>query len=762
MRYKFSDLRLDVGRRELTRDGQSIKLPKLSFEVLRVLVEAAPNLVTHDELVDGAWGDNRIVSPENLSQRVKLLRESIGDDAQQPRYIESVRGQGIRLIPPVERADAPTPPGTETPTEQNQQPPSRSHRMTLAALVAVVAVALLTLWVSQRGGYERTPTQDVPIAYNSVAVLPFTNLSPDPNNGFFAAGVHEEVLNQLAKLTSLRVISRTSMLRYQDTLESIPDIARELEVDSIVEGSVRYADDRIRVTVQLVNGQSDEHVWSETYDRSFENIFEIESDIARDVAAALHQSISEQADDLANNPPTRNLDAYAHYVQGRQLVVYREAEELKQAVKHFKQATALDPEFALAWVGLADAQGWVGTYTSLPEHLTFSSRQAAIDKALELDPSLGEAWLSLAGLRAAEDKFEEAEKYYLRSLELTPGNAQAYHQYGWFLNFLSGRSEEALPYLRKAVELDPMGPAPQGALAHALFALGRTEEALEIERKRLEYDPKATGLRTGMFVLQLSQIGRLGEAMYYANRGATMPEASFGSRISECTAALNLGNDGFAEQCYTALAQDFATEQIPAGVTISDYWPDLLIFRGQYEQLLNIQIEEEKRNSNIGTQWQLAYAHVLNGNLSEARGIFEKLFPQYFGNEAFDLVHPRHLLEATFCGLALLHTGDEERANYLFDQVLSKTRSMHRTRGKSYGATDILVHIFREDHERAISALRSAIDVGWRQDWWRLRGPGFASIEQEPEWLNLVAELEADVAKQRQEYETFKDDPTHW
>lgn len=753
MMYRFGELELDTGRRELCRSGKPVKLTKLSFKVLEVLVESAPDLVTHDDLIDRVWGENRVISPENLSQRIKMLRESLGDSADTPTYIEVVRGQGVRLIPPVDDGPA-VDSDSVSPAAQAQGTRQVASRAWLGLVAAIVAIVAL-LWFSRESGYQRTPDENVAGDYSSVAVLPFSNLSPDPNNSFFAAGMHEEVLNQLAKLTSLRVISRTSMLRYQDTRESIPAIARQLDVDSIIEGSVRYADERIRVTIQLVDGESDEHVWSETYDRPFNNVFEIESEVARDVAAALHQVVSDKDVARLARPPTDNLDAYAHYVKGQQLVINRKPAELHKAVEHFESAVELDADFALAWVGLADSLSWLTTYAGLPPTQLFERRQAAIDSAMSINPSLAAAWLSFAGLRSDQGEYKEAEKYFRRSIELDPKSAQTYHQFGWFLNMRLGRSEESLPLLRKAVELDPVNPAPTGALAQALWALGRPEEALAIKRELLDRDTDAVGLVSRQYSILLATLGRLDEAMYWAAIGAREDHNTFSSRSVECGATLNIGDDEALDTCMTAISEDF-----PAIAEI-ERWSGLYIYRGQFELLLEQMQALVEREPSDGSRAELGFAYLLNGNIEQAYRIYQTLIPQYFSDENVTL-RPWDLPGATVTGIILLLAGETERANYLFDEVLERTETLHRTRGRGYGVIDVIVHVARDEREKAIAALRDAINVGWRQEWWRLRGPGFERIEQEPQWQALMAELEADIARQRANYHAYKNDPSHW
>ncbi len=303
MIYRFADLRLDIGRRQLLRGGEPLELSSLSFDVLLALVEGAPDLVSYDRVIEQAWGPNRVVTPENLAQRMSLIRNALGDDASRPRYIEGVRSEGFRLIPAVEKIEA------EVRASEEKKP---GWRLAAAVLIVLAVVALGAFVLVDRSSGT---TGDVVVSMperKAIAVLPFANLSPDADNAYYAAGIHEEILNYLAKLHELKVTSRTSVLNYADSELGVPEIAEELSVDAIIEGSVRYADDRIRVTVQLVDGASDQHLWSETYDRQFDDIFAIESDIAARVAQAMKVTYSEDERQGLEAIPTTSADAYRH------------------------------------------------------------------------------------------------------------------------------------------------------------------------------------------------------------------------------------------------------------------------------------------------------------------------------------------------------------------------------------------------------------------------------------------------------------------
>ena len=267
----------------------------------------------------------------------------------------------------------------------------------------------------------------------TIAVLPFTNLSEDPNHAYFTDGIHDDILTQLAKISSLKVISRTSVMTYRDTQKSMKMIADELGVATLLEGGVQRAGNRVRINIQLIDTETDEHLWAETYNRELTapNIFEIQEQIAIEIAAVLRTTLSLDVQARLKTVPTRNLEALQAYFLGRQHIAQRHSVALQEAIKFFQQAIALDPGFALAHVGLADSYQLQEDSGSLPRHEMFAKTEPVIKKALELDSQLGPAYNSLGGLRVTEGKYSEAEKLYLKSIELNPNYSTTYLWYGF-------------------------------------------------------------------------------------------------------------------------------------------------------------------------------------------------------------------------------------------------------------------------------------------------------------------------------------------
>ena len=322
----------------------------------------------------------------------------------------------------------------------------------------------------------------------SIAVLPFANLSADPENEYFSDGITEEILTALTKLGDLKVISRTSIMQYKGTSKSVREIGKELEVGMVLEGSVRRARDRVRITAQLIDANSDEHLWAENYDRDLDDIFAIQADVAQRIVETLRVQLTPREMARIAERPTEDVQAYEWYLKGRHFLSRRTESTLRQAIDRFRKAVVADPSFAQAWVGLADGLVLLALYSSTPLSDVADEARAAAERALALDPDLGEAEVSLGFLATNEWKWEEAERRFLRGLELRPGYAVGHHWFGTHL-FTVGRHDEAIATLRRALSLDPLSLPIQMALGVVFAYSGRVEESLEVYRKAIELDP---------------------------------------------------------------------------------------------------------------------------------------------------------------------------------------------------------------------------------------------------------------------------------
>ena len=492
--FRLGDLVIDLDRESLRRGQETIELPELSFRLLAALASHAPERVSKNELIREVWGDV-VVGDETLAQRVSLLRQALGDDSQDPRYISSVRGHGYRLVCDVRPAGENSPPGR--------------RRWVLPGLLAAVIVAV-TVW------FGTSPTEQAhePAARNLVAVLPFADLSEDQDYRYFGDGMQEELLTRLAGIDSLRVSSRTSVEQYRGTKMSIPDIAAELGVDAVIEGSVRIHGGEVRTTVQLIDAKTDQHLWANTYDRQLtvQNIFAIQEEVASEIAAAMR--VEYKREEAAVLLPTANLDAYSAYLLGRFHTFRQTPDDLALAIRELQRATMLDPDFAEAYAALGWAYSFLGTGYGLekPADVYPKAKEAAL-KALALDANFADARTLYADILTWYDwDFVAAEREYRKTLAIDPLNVLGY---ALFLTSQE-RHDEALELIERRVRAHPddayvrvnaawrfLGaeryeravseaelagdhPDAMAVLAFAWLSLGNDEKAIDILRADLK------------------------------------------------------------------------------------------------------------------------------------------------------------------------------------------------------------------------------------------------------------------------------------
>jgi TolB-like protein/DNA-binding winged helix-turn-helix (wHTH) protein/Tfp pilus assembly protein PilF len=431
---RVDDLLVDFKRQSVKRGSEVLDLTDRSFRLLEVLIAHAPERVDKDQLIAEVW-DDAVVSDDTLAQRVSLLRKSLGDDSQKPRYITAVRGRGYRLIslPQV------------VATASAKRPP-------VAKWLAVAALMLVGIFLVWRPATDSDSADNIRLA-NSLAVLPFIDMSANQDHQFFADGMHEQLLSRLAQIDELAVISRTSVEPFRESDLGLPEIATQLGADAVIEGSVRVDDDRLRVTVQLIDGASDEHIWAANFDRqlSMQGIFAVQEEVANQIAEALRLNYVEEADDGAVLP-TQDLEAYNLYLLGRYHTFRQTGADLENAVDYLEEAVAIDPEFAEAYATLGWAYSFLGSYGSrLPDEVYAKAREAAL-RAMALDANLADARTLYADILTWYDwDFAAAEREYQKTLEIDPLNNLGY---ALFLS-TQERHEEAIDEVERRLEAEP-------------------------------------------------------------------------------------------------------------------------------------------------------------------------------------------------------------------------------------------------------------------------------------------------------------------
>ena len=364
----------------------------------------------------------------------------------------------------------------------------RMDRMIIVVLVLALAYFAVDKFVLGRRRADAPSESSSPINTKSIAVLPFDNLSRDPDNAYFCEGVQDEILTRLAKVADLKVISRTSTQHFKSTPENLPAIAKQLGVMHILEGSVQRSNDQVRVNVQLINAMTDAHLWADTFDRKLTDIFAVESEIAKTIAETLQAKITGSEKSSMAKTPTANPEAYELYLKGRFFWNKRSGADLRKAIEFFNQAIGKDPNYALAYAGLADSYLLLPNYGGAPTAEVIPPARAAVAKALELDDSLAEAHASRGLLETLDLHLERSIVQMERAIQLKPNYATGHHWLG--LGHLSlGHFDQAITEGKRAIELDPLSVIINADLVWTYACAHRLDEAETQARKTLEIDP---------------------------------------------------------------------------------------------------------------------------------------------------------------------------------------------------------------------------------------------------------------------------------
>jgi len=521
---EFGRFQLLPHRRELRADGLALDLGSRAFDVLMVLIEARGALVTKDEIMARVWPDT-VVEENNLVVQISALRKAFGEDRD---LIRTVSGRGYRFIAEIRRsvADPGGEPGLEPgiardastsnsssnlPTPvlsllRRQIEPEEGRDLRAGAVVLADArtrpkqlIRPLTRWLFVFGLmllaaslswvlYSRNPAS---AKIRSVAVLPLESLSGDASQDYFADGMTDELITDLGQISALRVISRTSAMTYKHVHKLLAEIARELDVDAVVEGTVLRSGERVRITAQLIRVPVERHIWAQSFEGDLRDTLVLQKSVARAIAEQIQATLNQHEQAALAHSKVVNAEAYEAYLKGRYFWNKRTSDGLKKAIEYFQHAIETSPQYAEAYTGLGDAYALSGDweYGILSPDDAFPRAKAAVTKALTLDDNLAEAHTSLAFVSDLYDwDWESADNEYRRAIALNPGYATAHHWYAWHL-IVMGRNDEGIDELRKAESLDPLSLIISADLADALCIAHRYDESLRQSRKTLEMDP---------------------------------------------------------------------------------------------------------------------------------------------------------------------------------------------------------------------------------------------------------------------------------
>ena len=591
----------------------------------------------------------------------------------------------------------------------------------------------------------------------SIAVLPFEIMSPELDNvGFLAIGIQDDLLTRLSKIGELKVISRTSVERYRMTTKSIKTIGEELGVSKILEGSVQGVGDHIRVNVQLIDTATDDHLWAETYDRRLTatNLFTMQSEIVESIAQQLKANLTDQEARELARMPTEDLAAYTAYLQGKQKADVESVEAMNAAIDSFKTAISLDPDFALAYVGLADAYLTLGEnfYGGLPTDESTAFAEPPLVRALELDHGLGQAYATLGLLRQQQGNLQAAEAAYKQAISLQPNYPRVFSLYGR-LRWEQGEHEQAFELFQKALALDPYSAPVNFNIARSLDKSGQFEEALTRYLRVVEIEPGQAFAYVYIAAIHYLAYGRADESLIWYHKAADNDALSPSLQAVPAIAYLELGDP------------DSAREWVNRGrklgpKTFFSVWSSLLLnfYLGDdvtAQRDARTMLENYPKNS--GALHLLRNADLAAGRYDVARSRYARAYRELVEPEVPD-VNTSNYQSAVDLALVLLRLGETERAGDLLQGSMEVIKTVPRLGTNGYWITDVRILALQQRPQQALRALQQAIDDGWRTLIWYYLGhdPNLDSIRGEPEFQRLYTELQNDLAAQARRVQDLK------
>ena len=564
---RFNDTEVDVGRYELRRNGGFLRLERLPMELLVLLASRQGELVTREEVIDRLWGKGVYLDAEQgINTAIRKIRMCLHDTAENPKYIQTVVGKGYRFVPSVTIFEPPTAVSTQgaatttsAPAMASTSVPSRkafrslpfSLRTLIAAVTMATIVVLAIIYMMAKSRATNTTAPNI----KSLAVLPFENLSGDQDEEYLAEGITDALTTDLAQLHWLRVISRTSTIQYRTPQKSLNQIAIELNVDAIIEGTFSRSGNRIRITAQLIEAARDRHLWAEAYEGNIKDLLGVQSAIALNIARKISSRLSSEEQLRLAHSRKIDPEAQEAFLRGRYLLGLRGAENLRKAPFYFQVAVKKDPSFAEAYAGLAECYSTLEGWDLVREKEVHDKIAAAARKAVELDDNSSAAHLALAGDEWGQKNKDGVERELQRALELNPNNSTAHKLYGLYLH-LMGQFDAAITEEAQARDLDPLSAHLSLSLGHVLYDARNFDEAIESWRKAMELDPSLRFLHLNI-------------GWAYAHRGmhdsAIQEWLQYWQQPGRAYQILSAayGTSGYQGYLETLLGQQFATAFTP-------------------------------------------------------------------------------------------------------------------------------------------------------------------------------------------------------
>ncbi len=621
--------------------------------------------------------------------------------------------------------------------------------LAVAALLALIGVAS---FVMNRGDRSR-PLPEVGIVDQpSIAVLPFTNVSQDPVNDPFTVGIHDDLLTHISKIGSIKSISRTSVLQYRNTTKPIPEIATELGVSTVLEGGVQRAGDRVRINVQLVDAASDQNLWGETYDRELTaaNIFAIQSDIAKSIAASLEATLSAEEARRIEAVPTESLEAYEDYLLGNQRLAKRTVRDLENAAEYFKQATQHDPSYALAWVGLANAYTLRAQYGGLPMALIRMEAGEALEKAFSLDDDLAAAHAARGLLLMQLDDNDAAQADFQRAIELEPNYAPAYHWNAEVLKTDRGRPDLAVKYFDKALALDPRSAVINGAASTNLHMLGRFDEAFELNRRSIAVDVAIPSAYWGNSTLYWAVQGDLVRAARISYQARHLDPRSPQATAFLCMMFLDLGDVAEARRLERELIalgpEDYSAHN--ARLWVAAHEADGIGARELFEWMYRYKPNGGLYTNTASTLHALSIAGVSD---EDRLALYKRTFAALLDDNDPTIDRTNYRAAIDLAGI-MVRSGKQPRADLLLANSTEALHDIPRLGWFGYGIADAEILALQGKPDQAARRIVEAHEQGWLLRWWSIQAnPNLNGVRDLPAVQGVIEQIRQDMAAQLEE-----------
>lgn len=765
MRFAAINQRIiDLDSGEVVYRGQREQLPPRLVKLLSFFLEHEGEVLSRDRLIEGVWGHLEAASDDSVNVAVSSLRRAFGDQRRPYRILRAIPRRGYlfdgRRVERLEPAQARARVAGEIQSEHRKPAPGGGNRPLLRAALPFLATALtlgglaavLTSgWLEfgpDTSGIESTSPERA--ESTSVAVLPFLDMSHTGDQGPFADGLVDRIIHMLTLSPELEVVARTSSFAFRDTQTSIGDIARQLEVDAVLEGSVQSSGDTVRVLAQLIDARTEKHIWSHTYDRPRGELFALQDDIANAVASTMTDSLLPQSD----LPEPDSQRVWELVTLGRLAMDDFTLASANAAIGHFEEALALQPDHVEALIGLADAIGMQRSLGAMrTKNDTEDITEAYIERARRIAPDSSMVVRAVGDLHIRNGRPEDAIAAYRRATELNRSDATAWRHLGRTL-LQQSRPEEAIEPLKTAVRLDPFFETAAVWLADAYWAVGRAEEALFRLRKSIRERPEFPQ-SYGRMATYLTQVGDSGEAMRYILRMRELDPDSGSRSFRVCEFWLQLGDVDAAERCANELA---AEHELPL---LGRYLRQAIHrVRGEWQAQRAVLEEVVALGNPDPLTRTLLVESLARDDCPGALELIEQEFSHLFDTPPD--IKPFEFMAAKLAAHCLKQTDQTARSEPLMTalwEIVERTR-IDRGPWLITGMEEASLHMLEGNEAAALDALEELVDQDWRYYWWALKGqPEFAPLLDRPRFRALFERLESGVREQREYFEANRDEP---